>query len=136
MAPSVFIYPPFLPGTKFLNPAFKAYIKEIARAAEVSKFLRSYVGGYPNPLDPKDPTDPWGPLGPLVNGPTPHPNINNLLVGELVMDAVSRKDISKSSSSVMNAIRKEKVIPEALSELREDLRNVIKSLDERMKNLS
>ncbi len=127
-APTIFIIDES--GMKVLNPRFKDYIREIAQATEASKFLKFYFGGYPNPLDPDRP---WGPIGPVVRvDPEPETNFPNYLIGELLLDSIARADVQNHELSVFAAIKKEKMVPDALRDLQRDLKNTLESVSKRI----
>ncbi len=129
-APPIFIYSNSNPPIKVLNPKFKKWVQMVAQSTEASKFLKGYIGGYPNPLGPDNP---WGPIGPWVRSePEPQTNFPNFIMGELLLDAVANANAKDHQFSVFAAIKKEKLIQEALSELHGEMKYAMESISKRI----
>lgn len=124
--------PIFDPGTNNLSDKVKETLKMIFQATQFSKFLNTPGNYRPNPEDP----DPWPwPIGPWAINPRIDLGLSNILLGEMLLDAVIKAPGNKAGFSVIDAIKRERIAYDALKELSANLQNAQESVLENIKHL-
>lgn len=118
--------PIFDPGTNNLSNKVKETLKMIFQATQLSKFLNT-PGNLPNPLDPDPQPWPW-PIGPWAVNPRQGFGLTDVLIGEMLLDAVIKAPGKKDGFSVIDAIQREHVAHDALEELSVSLKNTQESI--------